>query len=106
MSPRARGLALGYMLSPAYAGLSPLTQCNPGLADSPWAICCRPLRGLPAVPSLWMRADQLRPGQGIISNNDAVSSVPCSTANVALTPIADRVVFVFLTSTIHSRIMQ
>src|SRR5215471_2030396 len=42
--PRARGLALGYMLSPAGAGLR--LFCNalyPGLADSPWATCCRPL---------------------------------------------------------------
>src|SRR6185369_6909638 len=70
--PRARGLALGYMLSPAntrarlpsahpqgsrtrpglhafareYAG-SPPVRASPGLADSPWATRCRPrVRGL------------------------------------------------------------
>jgi len=69
--PRARGLALGYMLSPAARargadvlrtqgsrtrpGLHAVARCAgsrrrcvayPGLADSPWATCCRPLRGL------------------------------------------------------------
>src|SRR6185436_3531467 len=128
MSPRARGLRPGLYAVARYAGcrrshnvtqgsrtppwaiccrplrgLPPLTQCHPGLADSPWAICCRPLRGLPAVPSWWMRADQLRPGQGIISNNDAVSSVlvarPMLHSHPSLTAWS-----LFLTSTIHSRI--
>ena len=78
--PRARGLARGYMLSPAAracgfaqteevaivrtqgsrtrpglhavarrAGLRRRIVVSPGLADSPWATCCRPLRGLAAL---------------------------------------------------------
>src|SRR5262245_16503788 len=47
--PRARGLTLGYMLSPAYAGsrdkihiADVVGLATPGLADSRWATCCRP----------------------------------------------------------------
>jgi hypothetical protein len=36
---------LGYMLSPASLGLRRCCVSYPGFADSPWATCCRPLRG-------------------------------------------------------------
>ncbi len=45
--PRARGLARGYTLSPAARACLVATFASPGLADSPWATRCRPLRGLP-----------------------------------------------------------
>src|SRR6185436_11552281 len=36
--PRARGLAQGYMLSPATRARAPPLTAYPGLADSPWAV--------------------------------------------------------------------
>src|SRR5205823_6623156 len=66
--PRARGLALGSMLSPTARrccrfalGIIP-APAHPALADSPWALSCRPLRGL-AGDSLWERYE-LTPTQG------------------------------------------
>src|SRR5262249_38523464 len=45
--PTARGLVLGYMTSPASTRAARLRATYPGLADSPWATCCRPrVRGL------------------------------------------------------------
>jgi len=45
--PRARGLALGYMLSPASTRPCVPHRAYPGLADSPWATRCRSrVRGL------------------------------------------------------------
>ena len=49
---RARGLALGYTLSPAGAGLRRPLVCYPGLADSPWATFFPPLRGFVSLAGL------------------------------------------------------
>src|SRR5262249_14552865 len=44
--PTARGLAVGYTLSPATRACTEACFAYPRLADSPWATRCRPLRGL------------------------------------------------------------
>src|SRR5690349_11670560 len=49
--PRARGLALGYMLSPAGAGLGACPR-YPGLADSPWLHAVARWRGLGCLPAI------------------------------------------------------
>src|SRR4029079_7094769 len=59
--PGLRGLALGYMLSPtSWACVAAALRCcrvaTQGFADSPWATCCRPLRGLASL----LRCDVLR----------------------------------------------
>src|SRR4029079_11746477 len=46
MDPGLRGLALGYMLSPASRAGDVVAYWTQGFAGSPWATCCRPLRGL------------------------------------------------------------
>src|SRR6185295_6194511 len=45
-APGLRGLALGYMLSPAARACAALSLLSQGCADLPWATCFRPLRGL------------------------------------------------------------
>src|SRR5689334_4077159 len=62
--PRARGLALGYTLSPAStrAGIG-LGLGYPGLADSPWATRCRPrVRGLESAWGSGTQGSRTRPG--------------------------------------------
>ncbi len=85
--PKARGLALGYTLSPAAracdavalrtqgsrtrTGLHAVARCAslrrcrvayPGLADSHWATLCRPLRGLATLSRLRTQGSRTRPG--------------------------------------------
>jgi len=59
-SPRARGSALGYMLSPATRVLHIVCD-HPGLADSPWATCFRPLRGFCTLCAI-TQGSRIRPG--------------------------------------------
>jgi len=49
-------------LSPAYAGLSPLTQCHPGLADSALGYMLSPATRVAAAHTMSPRARGLRPG--------------------------------------------
>src|SRR4030095_524891 len=62
MVPRARGLALGYTLSPAGAGLRISIVWYPGLADSPWATRFRPLARAYGFRSYGTQGSRTRPG--------------------------------------------
>src|SRR4030095_9907391 len=62
MVPRARGLALGYTLSPAGAGLRISIVWYPGLADSPWATRFRLLARACGFRSYGTQGSRTRPG--------------------------------------------
>src|SRR6185295_19306034 len=50
------------MLSPATRARVLSRAANPGLADSPLAICCRPLRGLASFHAQLTQGSRTRPG--------------------------------------------
>src|SRR5262245_43959179 len=60
--PRARGLALGYTLLPAGAGLRRLLDPIRGLADSPWATRCCPLARAYVACSIQSQGSRTLPG--------------------------------------------
>src|SRR6185369_11452120 len=75
--PRARGLALGYALSPASTRAQQFeVVAYPGLADSPWATRCRPrVRGLSSSKSLPTQGSRTRPGLRAVAREYAGSAV-------------------------------
>ena len=60
--PGLRRLALGYMLSPTSWACVAGSMPTLGFADSPWATCCRHLRGLASLLLCGPRASRTRPG--------------------------------------------